>query len=60
MFSEDNGNDPVFLLTREAGTIVVRQQGMDYFDTSGSRIPVDLKTDAGTPGGFPPRANTWP
>ena len=43
--SEDNGNDPVFLLTREAGTIVVRQQGMDYFDTSGSRIPVDLKTD---------------
>lgn len=25
--SEDNGNDPVFLLTREAGTIVVRQQG---------------------------------
>ena len=43
--SEDNGNDPVFLLTREAGTSVVRQQGMDYFDTSGSRIPVDLKTD---------------
>ncbi|MFQ7017724.1 MULTISPECIES: sodium ion-translocating decarboxylase subunit beta [unclassified Akkermansia] len=43
--SEDNGNDPVFLLTRGAGTIVVRQQGMDYFDTSGSRIPVDLKTD---------------
>ena len=43
--SEDNGNDPVFLLTRGAGTIVVRQQGMDYFATSGSRIPVDLKTD---------------
>lgn len=43
--SGDNDNDPVFLLTRGAGTIVVRQQGMDYFDTGGSRIPVDLKTD---------------
>ena len=43
--SDDNVNNPVFLLTREASTIVVRQQGTDYFDTSGNRIPVDLKTD---------------
>lgn len=51
--SEDNGNDP---FSAHAGSrhIVVRQQGMDYFDTSGSRIPVDLKTDRLEPWWFPP------
>ena len=42
--TEDNGNEPVFLLTNGEGTTVVRQQGVNYFDTSGNRIPVDLKT----------------
>ncbi|MCC8124862.1 MAG: sodium ion-translocating decarboxylase subunit beta, partial [Akkermansia sp.] len=42
--TEDNGNEPVFLLTHGEGTTVVRQQGVNYFDTSGNRIPVDLKT----------------
>ncbi len=42
--TEDNGNEPVFLLTNGEGTTVVRQQGVNYFDTSGNRVPVDLKT----------------
>ena len=40
----DNGNEPVFLLTNGEGTTVGRQQGVNYFDTSGNRVPVDLKT----------------
>ena len=42
--TEDNGNEPVFLLKNGEGTTVVRQQGVNYFDTSGNRVPVDLKT----------------
>ena len=42
--TEDNGNEPVFLLTNGEGTTVVRQQGVNYFATSGNRVPVDLKT----------------
>ncbi len=28
--TEDNGNEPVFLLTNGEGTTVVRQQGVNY------------------------------
>lgn len=58
--TEDNGNEPVFLLTNGEGTTVVRQQGVNYFDTSGNRIPVDLKTRSWSPWWFQPQANTWP
>ncbi len=43
--TEENASDPVFLLTNEEGTVtqVLRQHGVDFFDTEGNQVPVNLK-----------------
>lgn len=41
---EENANDPVYLLTQGAGTVLVRQQGTSYFNLDGNQVPVNLET----------------
>lgn len=42
--TEADANDPVYLLTNGGVTTVLRQKGVNYFDTEGNRVPVNLET----------------
>lgn len=42
--TDEDANNPVYLLKQGAGSVVVRQQGLNYFDVQGNQVPVDLKT----------------
>lgn len=41
---EGAGKNPVYLLKQGAETVLVRQNGLDYFDTAGNPVAVDVKT----------------
>ena len=42
--TEADANDPVYLLTNGGATTVLRQKGVNYFDTEGNQVPVNLET----------------
>ena len=42
--TEADANDPVYLLTNGGVTTVLRQKGVNYFDTEGNQVPVNLET----------------